>query len=144
MPALTRGLFTSLLVLVACGETYDRPEGTRAPCEIEQVQVAPLTAAAGDTITLSSTGFACDYELERELVVEVALYQATSPPYVDLGEVTVARDGSFSAALTVPAATPAGVAEVYLTPETLDLSGPCPQDDSSCPLIGGTAELTVT
>ena len=86
-------------------------------------QVVPVPALTRGLVLTGLLALVACGELERELVVGVALYQVISPPAVDLGEVTVARDGSFSADLTVPATTPAGIAEVYLTSDTLDLSG---------------------
>ena len=151
-----RVVATVVAALASAGcAASDEPEGTRAPCEIANIEVRPERVAPGDAITVSSSGFLCDYELDGELRVGVALFENPSSPGVSrppesaervavaLGEVAVVRDGSFSAQLRVPSSTEAGTAEIYLTPETVDLSGPC-DETSGCPLIGGTAALTVT
>jgi hypothetical protein len=64
----------------------------------------------------------------------VALY--IDGPYIDLGTVRVDRDGSFADSITIPETAETGDGELYLTPDTLDLAGPCEQEPSDCPLIG--------
>lgn len=129
------------MVAGGCADAHEEPEGTRAPCEIARITATPNEVVPGDSITFASTGFTCDYTMEEALDVGVALY--IDGPYIDLGTVRVERDGSFEEAITIPETTEAGNGEVYLTPETLDLGGPCEGEPSACPLIGGTATVSV-
>ena len=64
-------------------------------------------------------------------------------PHIERGTVRVDRDGSFEERVAIPETAETGDGEIYLTPDTLDLAGPCDHEPSDCPLIGGTSPISV-
>ena len=103
--------------------------------------VAPAAVAAGGQLTITSTGFTCDarYEDGQQYGLELFSLGRTDP--IDLGDVDVAPDGSFSATVTVPADASPGESVLSVSGSAYD--EPC-DDTGGSGGGGGCAGYGVT
>ena len=120
-------------VLSGCGDGVSGGD-----CLPELPTAQPAEVVAGGRLTLASTGFTCDarYDEGKRYQLELASLGRVDP--VDLGEVDVAPDGSFTATVTVPADASPGESAVSVSGSPYD--EPC-EDTGSC--AGYTVSLTV-
>lgn len=99
--------------------------------------VNPTEVEVGQDVTLTSVGFACDGRYDSGANYEVVLGSVGRSETIELGEVDVAEDGSFSASLNIPDSAPVGPAflRAYGSPHD-----DCP-DNASC--AGYVVDLTL-
>ena len=107
-------------------------------CSPELPTVRPAAVAVGAQLTIASTGFGCDarYDDGKQYGLRLSSVGRTDP--IDLGDVDVAPDGSFSVTVTVPGEAWPGESYVVATGSPYD--EPC-QDTGSCVTYG--TNLTV-
>ena len=122
--------------LVGCGA--GGPLGDE--CLPEPLVLRPVEVRAGNTVTLSSPPFRCDgsYDDGHRYELTLALLGRQEP--VDLGEAPVARDGSFSTELEIPADVSPGPAAISVLGSPLD---ECDDTGGGTSCAGYSVELTV-
>lgn len=98
--------------LAACGIVH---LGAGKPCLPSRLTASPARITVGGAVTVSSPPFACSasYPAGKQYRLLLALVGRAAPR--SLGQVPVARDGSFRTSLVIPADAPPGEAfiEVY-------------------------------
>jgi hypothetical protein len=126
------GLAAVLFVAGLCG-CGDGVSG--GDCLPELPTVEPAAVAAGAEVTVASTGFTCDarYDDERQYSLQMGFEGRAEP--VDVGDVDVAADGSFTVTVTVPSTASPGSSVVSIRGSRYD--EPC-DDSSSCALYGAS------
>jgi hypothetical protein len=132
-----RTLLAAALVAVGLGGCGDGVSG--GDCLPEPLTVQPAEVAVGAQLTLASAGFiACGarYDDGKEYQLQLAFVGRRDA--IDLGDVDVARDGSFTATLTVPLDASPG--ESYLGVRGSPFDDPC-DDGESC--AGYSVAVTV-
>jgi len=108
-------------------------------CLPELPPVQPAEVVAGTQLTIASTGFSCDARYddeEKRYPLELGSVGRAEP--VDLGDVDVDPDGSFTTTVTVPVDASPGESHVSVSGSPYD--EPC-DDTGSC--AGYTVSLTV-
>lgn len=83
-------------------------------CVPARMTVTPTTAEAGDMITLSAPGVACDLNLPDPTVFELRLQHEAQRGTTVETTATLANDGSFITTLVIPPDFPPGNATVFL------------------------------
>jgi hypothetical protein len=124
------GLASVLLVAGLCG-CGDGVSG--GDCYPELPTVQPAAVAVGAQLTIASTGFGCDARYDDGKHYDVRLSSLGRADPIDLGDVDVASDGSFSVTVTVPEDASPGESYVIATGSPFD--GPC-RDTGSCVTYG--------
>ena len=135
----TLGLVAALLVAGPCG-CDDGVSGEDCYPELPTVQ--PASVPAGAQLTVTSTGSACDasYDDGKRYGLELSSLGRADP--VDIGDVDVAPDGSFSATVTVP--TDASPGESVLSVSGSRYDEPCDDTGGSGGGSGSCAGYGVT
>jgi hypothetical protein len=107
----------TLLGLAACGSAIRFGD----PCLPARLAVSPAEVAAGGTVTVSSPAAGCDLGYGEGHTYTIVLNSRgkSSPPVT----AEVARDGSFSADVTVPGDFAAGAAYVVVAGSPYDDCG---------------------
>ena len=133
------GLAAVLLVagLGACGDAVSGGD-----CFPELPTVEPASVAAGAQLTVTSTGFACDARYDDGKQYGLELFSLGRADPVDLGDVDVAPDGSFSATVTVPADASPGESALSVSGSRYD--EPCDDTGGSGGGSGSCAGYGVT
>ena len=98
-------------------------------CLPEPLTVQPAEVAIGAELVVSAERFACDahYDEGEQYSLEMAFVSRADP--IDLADVDVERDGSFTSTVTVPPAASPG--ESYVTVHGSPYDEPC-DDGASC------------
>jgi hypothetical protein len=124
-------LRTLLAVVLATGGLAGCGNGlSGGDCLPEPVTVQPAEVAAGAPLTVASTGFrACGARYDDGHQYELQLFSLGRRDPIDLGDVDVARDGSFTATVAVPADASPGESEIGVRGSPYD--EPC-EDGESC------------
>lgn len=88
-------------------------------CLPAPLQVSPEPAVAGKPITVSSGPFECDAEYPSGTWYTLFLTVRGEPP-AQLTTVEVASDGAFTTQVVLPATTPLGEADLFVTGSRYD------------------------
>lgn len=127
----------AILVVAAIGSLPLTLTGctSRPQCLPAPLRVNPSSATAGQQVTLSAAPAACDlgYEASHTYTLALQIHGTVTK----LRAVPVHADGSFTAVLTVPAATPAGTAEIVVTGSPFDHC----DDTASCAAYATTLHI---
>jgi hypothetical protein len=136
MRSWSLGTAAVLLVAGLCG-CGDGVSG--GDCFPELPTVRPAAVAVGAQLTIASTGFGCDarYDDGKQYGLRLSSDGRIDP--IDLGDVDVAPDGSFSVTVTVPRNASPGESSLAVSGSPYD--EPCQDTGSSC--ASYAASLTV-
>lgn len=111
--------------LVGCGDGVSGDD-----CLPELPVVRPSEVVAGEQLTISSTGSACGARHDGGKRYGLQLLSLGRADPVDLGDVDVAPDGSFTATVSVPADASPGESAVSVSGSPYD--EPCDDGEASC------------
>jgi hypothetical protein len=135
------GLVTAILAasLAGCGDGAVPEQVTGTRCLPQLPTLRPAAVAAGAELTITSTGFTCGtrYDEGKQYALELSSVGRTDP--IDLGDVDVAPDGSFSVTVTVPVEASPGESALVVAGSPYD--EPCDDTNGSC--AGYGTSLTV-